>query len=190
MSFSRRDVLLGTAGVAAMTLVQWPFLRRIGVTFGALDVFASALLKPAPRGLLHALGIDRRPLEQAMRAVLPGGKRLPSGYRAAGEQAVRIDIADKLLRAAHEARAKAGRGAFRLDPALAVATGLTEASWRRLLGAAGFRFQPARLRKQGAFGPPAPDAWVWRPSRTKPERIAPAKPREGSAFAGLADLVG
>ena len=177
------------AGIEHLPKEMRPFLRRLGVTFGALDVFAAALLKPAPRRLLHALGADRRPLEPAMRAVLPGTKRLPAGYRAAGEQAVRVDVAEKLLRAAHEARVKAGGRQFALDPALAVSTGLTEASWRRLLGAAGFRLQPSRRLAPGAYGPPAPDRWQWRPARRKPEPTTPPRPRTGGAFAALADLV-
>ncbi len=140
-----------------------PFLRKLGVVFGALDVFAPALLKPAARAAFHASGADQRPLEAAMRAVIPGGNRLPSGYRPAGEQAVRVDVAEKLLRAAHEARAKATARQFALDPALAVSTGLTEDSWKRLLGAGGFRANGARALAEGAFGPPAPDRWNWRP---------------------------
>ncbi len=94
------------AGIEHLPKEMRPFLRKIGVTFGALDIFAPALLKPAPRQLLHALGIDRRPLQEAMLPVVAGGKTLPSGYRHAGSQAIRIDLAEKILRAAHETRAK------------------------------------------------------------------------------------
>ena len=88
------------AGLEHLPKEMRPFLRKIGVTFGALDIFAPALLKPAPRQLLSAMGIDRRPLQQAMLPVIPGGRKLPSGYRPAGEQAIRIDLAEKILRAA------------------------------------------------------------------------------------------
>ena len=47
----------------------------------------------------------------------------------------------------------------------------------------------ARPLAEGQFGPPRPDRWEWRPSRRKQERRNPAQPREGSAFAALADLV-
>lgn len=170
-----------------------PFLRKIGVTFGALDIFSPLLLKPAPRQLLHALGVDRRPLQEAMLPVIPGGKKLPSGYRPAGDQAIRIDLAEKILRAAHETRAKAQakdrRRKFVLDLALPVSIGLEENNAIRLLGVAGFRVQRAKPLADGQFGPPRPDRWEWRPSRRKQQRAAPAKPREGSAFAGLADLL-
>ena len=177
------------AGIEHLPRELRPFLRRLGVTFGALDVFAPALLKPAARGALHAAGLDRRPLAPDMPSVLPASRHLPAGYRPAGEQAVRVDVAEKLLRAAHEARAKAGRARnFTLDPALATSTGLKPASWVRLLGAAGFKVQRSRPLAAGASGPPAPDKWTWRPSR---HADAPVKPqaREGSAFAALADLV-
>ena len=181
------------AGIEHLPKEMRPFLRKIGVTFGALDIFSPLLLKPAPRQLLHALGVDRRPLQEAMLPVIPGGKKLPSGYRPAGDQAIRIDLAEKILRAAHETRAKAQakdrRRKFVLDLALPVSIGLEENNAIRLLGVAGFRVQRAKPLAEGQFGPPRPDRWEWRPSRRKQQRPAPAKPREGSAFAGLADLL-
>jgi len=181
------------AGIEHLPKEMRPFLRKIGVTFGALDIFAPALLKPAPRQLLSTLGIDRRPLQDAMLPVIAGGKRLPSGYRPAGEQAIRIDLAEKILRAAHEARAKAQardrRRMFVFDLALPVSIGLDADSAIRLLGSAGFRVHRARPLAEGAFGPPRPDLWEWRPSRRKQERAAPVQPRQGSAFAALADLI-
>ncbi|WP_418368989.1 helicase-related protein [Tsuneonella dongtanensis] len=164
-----------------------PYLRRLGVVFGALDVFAPALLKPAARAAFAAAGIDRRPLAAQMPSVLSSAKNLPAGYRSAGEQAVRVDVADKLVRTAHEARVASRTRNFTLDPALAVSTGLRVESWARLLGAAGFKVQRGRKLPTEAFGPPTPDRWSWRPAR---RGVAPvqAKPRQGSAFAALADL--
>lgn len=197
-----------------------PYLRKLGVQFGALDIYAHALLKPAPRQLLNALGIDRRDLQPAMLPVIPGGKRLPAGYRPAGNQAIRVDLAEKILRAAFEARAKAGgerNQRFMVDPALGISIGLEEPNLVRLLGASGFRRNPAKALAEGEFGPPAPDRWNWHPRRAgnsglngrnggqrdqrrkgkhsgrKPEsasrraNIGPAK--SGGAFDGLADLL-
>ena len=181
------------AGLEHLPKEMRPFLRKIGVTFGALDIFAPALLKPAPRQLLHALGRDRRPLQEAMLPVLGEIRKLPSGYRHAGTQAIRIDLAEKILRAAHETRAKAQakdrRRKFVLDYALPVSIGLEEGNIARLLGNAGFRVQRAQPQAEGQFGPPRPDRWEWRPSRRKQERTKPARPSEGNAFAALADLV-
>ena len=45
---------------------------------------------------------------------------------------------------------------------------------------------------EGVFGPPEPDLWEWRAPRKDHQsaaRPAAPKPREGSAFAALADLI-
>ena len=185
------------AGIAHLPKEARPFLRRIGVTFGALDIFAPALLKPAPRQALADLGIDRRPLEPAMLPVIPDARRLPVGYRHAGSQAIRVDLAEKIFRAAHEARSAGQKGdrrrAFPLDLALATSIGLAPENILRLLGQAGFRVQHARPLAEGAFGPPRPELWEWRPRHLRqPERRhAPVQqpPREGNAFAALAGLL-
>lgn len=160
------------AGLEHLPKELRPYLRRIGVQFGALDIFAPALLKPAPRQLLHALGIDRRELQSAMLPVIASNKQLPAGYRPAGTQAIRVDLAEKILRAGFDARAKAGgerNQRFALDAALGISIGLEEANLLRLLGAGGFHRHTARALAEGAFGPPAPDQWSWRP-RPRQER--------------------
>ena len=170
------------AGIEHLPKEMRPFLRKIGVTFGALDIFAPLLLKPAPRQLLSALGTDRRPLQEAMLPVIPDAKKLPAGYRHAGTQAIRVDLAEKILRAAFEARAKANeahqtaqkdlpkerqtrQAKFKLDLALPISIGLEADNACRLLGSAGFRLQRARKLAEGAHGPAAPDVWTWRPRR-------------------------
>jgi ATP-dependent RNA helicase SUPV3L1/SUV3 len=170
------------AGIVHLPKEARPFLRKLGVTFGALDIFAATLLKPAARTAFHKAGLDTRPLEEAMRSVLPGSKHVPAGYRPAGDQLIRVDVAEKLLRAAHDARSRKPEArSVPLDPALAVSTGLSEASFHRLLGAAGFRLHRARPLAEGAFGPAAPDSWSWRPVRpgTKPAREPRERPGRG-----------
>lgn len=175
------------AGLEHLPKEMRPFLRKLGVTFGALDIFARDLLKPAPRQLLNALGLDKRPLEPAMLSVLPdtqaNGGRLPAGYRLAGNQAIRVDLAEKILRSAFETRARASETLqtaqkdlpresrtrhprFGLDLALAISIGLEADNAGRLLGSAGFRLQRARALAEDAAGPPAPDLWTWRPRRS------------------------
>ena len=154
------------AGIENLPKEARPFLRKVGVVFGALDIFAPALLKPAPRLAMQQAGIDTRPIDEAMRSVIPTTKPLPAGYRPAGEQLVRVDIAEKLFKQAHEARGKKGRGApFMLDLSLAVSTGLTPDSIKRLLGAAGFRMMDGKPLAEGMFGPALPDRWRWLPQR-------------------------
>ncbi|MGX7951225.1 helicase-related protein [Tsuneonella sp. HG249] len=176
------------AGIEHLPKELRPFLRRLGVVFGALDVFAPALLKPAARRAMQDAGIDRRPLADGMPSVLPGSSALPTGYRRAGDQAIRVDVAEKLLRAGHEARGKERMRQFALDPSLAVSTGLKLGNWVRLLGAAGFKVQPAQALADGMQGPPAPDRWSWRPARREAPAARP--PQRDNAFAALADLVG
>src|SRR6185437_7480591 len=110
-----------------------PLLRRLGVIIGALDVFVPALLKPGARALLKETGADLRPVHAAMGAVIAGAKHLPAGYRRAGSQAIRVDMAEKLFRAAHEARARANGRPFQLNPALATSMGLAAANLVRLM---------------------------------------------------------
>ena len=164
------------AGLENLPKEMRPYLRKLGITFGALDIFDAPLLKPAPRRLLHALGLDLRPVQDAMLPVLAEGSwakgRLPAGYRYAGTQAIRVDLAEKILRAAFDARAAATAAhpkernlAFRLDLALPVSVGLEAENARRLLGSAGFRCDRARVLAEGAHGPAAPDRWHWRPRR-------------------------
>ncbi|WP_407876391.1 helicase-related protein [Qipengyuania nanhaisediminis] len=160
------------AGLEHLPKETRPFLRKLGVTFGALDVFARDLLKPAPRQLLHALGLDKRPLQDTMLPVLSESGAIPAGYRLAGSQLIRVDLAEKILRSAFEARAKASDKTakarsprFRLDLALPISIGLEEDNARRLLGSAGFRVQRARPLADDAHGPAAPDSWTWRPRR-------------------------
>ncbi len=160
------------AGLEHLPKEMRPFLRKLGVTFGALDIYAGPLLKPAPRRLLHALGLDKRPLQDMMLPVLAEGKGVPAGYRPAGGQLIRVDLAEKILRAAFDARSKATdktskerNARFRLELALPISIGLEEENARRLLGSAGFRVQHARALPEGAHGPTAPDSWTWRPRR-------------------------
>lgn len=166
-------------------------LRRLGVTIGALDLFVPALLKPRARLLLQAIGACQKPPSPAMAPVLTGERHLPAGYRRAGKQAIRIDMAERIARDAHEQRNRSGRKRLLLDPALAISIGLSRPNAARLLRDAGFRYLPPRALCEGSFGPQAPPQWEWRPMR-KERTARPADKRlvmsEG-AFAGLAEML-
>jgi ATP-dependent RNA helicase SUPV3L1/SUV3 len=178
------------AGLENLPKEMRPYLRKLGITFGALDIFDAPLLKPAPRRLLHALGLDPRAVQETMLPVLAEGSwakgRLPAGYRYAGSQAIRVDLAEKIFRAAFEARGavlaahpKERHRPFRVDLALAVSVGLEADNARRLLGSAGFRCERARTLPEGAHGAPAPDRWFWRPRRPHNERGETGERRSG-----------
>ncbi|MGB3737849.1 MAG: helicase-related protein [Pontixanthobacter sp.] len=182
------------AGIELLPKELRPFLRRLGVTFGALDIFAPLLLKPAPRGVLHALGLDRRPLQAGMAPVVTAEGALPSGYRRAGTQYIRIDIAEKLLKAAHLTRSKAASKRFVINPSLAISTGLKPDGVLRLMEAGGFRHYPSKPLSYDAAGPPGPGHWEWKPgkrryARKKTPHRGKAAPAKDGAFAALADLL-
>lgn len=152
-------------------------LRAMGVTIGTLDLFAPALLKPAAAQARRALlGLERGPPEGA--TVLPRGAPgadLAHGFRPLGAQAVRVDIVERIARAAHDGRK--GRAPFAPDPALATSMGLAPDTLARLMAQLGFR------TARGQAGDPP--RWVWR-GLTPPAPVKP--PPADNAFAALAVL--
>ncbi len=104
------------------------------------------------------------------------GRTVASGFRPLGDQAVRIDLVERIARATHDARG--GRGPFTPDASLATSIGLEAATLDRLMGDLGFR-------KVRAAEDEAP-RWIWR--GRPPARPAPrVEARPGNAFAALAD---
>jgi ATP-dependent RNA helicase SUPV3L1/SUV3 len=171
--------------IEALTPDARRWLRRQGVTIGALDLFDPRLLKPAAQGwrvaLLAAAGTPVAALPAPGATTLPRGAPGAApvlGYRPLGAQAVRIDLVERIARAAHDARAAADtRAPFAADPALAVSMGLEPGTIARLMAELGFR--PAAAATDG------PPRYVWQ-GRARPRAVAPAP---DNAFAALADLV-
>ena len=168
-------------------------LRRLGVRIGALDLFLPAVLKSGPLALWCRLAALRGDEPAAPPHNLPpvvGTREPPAGYRRAGHQSIRVDMAEKLLQSAHRNRIGAATKRYPLDPALARSMGLATAGYAALLRAAGFRVHMGRLLGDGAYGPPAPPMWDWRPPRSTSERseATPPPPATG-AFAALAELM-
>ncbi|NIJ65894.1 ATP-dependent RNA helicase SUPV3L1/SUV3 [Sphingomonas leidyi] len=152
-------------------------LRRIGVTIGTLDIFAPALLKPgAARWRRELMGLPDAPRDGA--TVLPraaAGADLVHGYRPLGAQAVRVDLVERIARAAHDARQ--GRKPFAPDPALATSMGLTAETLARLMAQLGFRTARSIAGE--------PQRWIWQ------GLVAPAAPKappRDNAFAALGAL--
>lgn len=121
--------------------------RRAGLVFGALDIFHHALMKPGAvlwRSALFA-AFDEQPMMQ-----LPDDNAVHlkewkfassdvasrSGFRPIGSEYVRVDMAERLIKQAHEAR-QAGP-VFAIDPALATSLGLSSSVHEALLDMAGF----------------------------------------------------
>jgi len=159
------------------------WLRKIGITIGALDLFDPRLMKPEAarwrRALATARGGDIVAPRDGATVLARGsdGATLEAGFRPLGLQAVRVDLVERIARAAHDARQ--GRTPFAPDPALATSIGLDPASLDRLMAELGFK----------ALAGDTP-RWVWRgrpPARPVPP--APVDPSRANAFAGLAALV-
>lgn len=154
-------------------------LRQIGVTIGTLDLFAPALLKPAAaRWRRDLMGLAEAPLEGAtVLARGTPGADLAHGFRPLGAQAVRVDLVERIARAAHDARQ--GRKPFTPDPALATSIGLTPETVARLMAQLGFK---TAKTPEGE-----PQRWIW-------QGLVPvAKPKavtSDNVFAVLAELRG
>jgi ATP-dependent RNA helicase SUPV3L1/SUV3 len=184
-------------GVDRLEKDRRTMLARLGVRVGALDLFVPAMLRPQGIRLWRQLArIAGKPAAEApepqMAPALPASnRRPPPGYRDLGKQLLRLDMAEKLLREAHDARAAAerSRAGFALDPTRAVSMGLTTASYARLLRLAGFQPIVPRRLPDSAHGPPAPVRFRWRPPRRLREAETPAPVRREGAFAALADMV-
>jgi len=152
-------------------------LRKMGVTIGALDLYDPRLLKPAAArwraALLRVRGASPTlPREGA--TTLPRGAEgatLATGFRPLGAQAVRIDLVERIARAAHDARQ--GRKPFAPDPALATSMGLEPGTLARLMAELGFRPVAGEEPR-----------WVWkgRPPARREEVVADPN----NAFAALA----
>jgi ATP-dependent RNA helicase SUPV3L1/SUV3 len=157
-------------------------LRTIGVTIGAVDLFDPRLLKPRAaqwrRALLAAAGKDvALPPDGATVLVRTAeAATLAAGFRPFAQQAVRVDLVERLARATHDARQ--GRAPFALDPALATSMGLEPATIERLMAELGFR---SRKTDEG-------ERWIWQ-GRRPPRPVPMAPPDPANAFAALAGLV-
>lgn len=152
-------------------------LRKMGVTIGTLDLFAPALLKPAAaRRRRELMSLPETPRDGA--TVLPRnspGADLPYGFRPLGGQAVRVDLVERIARAAHDSRR--GRKPFAPDPALATSMGVTPETLARLMAQLGFRTAKGRESE--------PQRWIWQGLTPV---AAPKPPPADNAFAALGVL--
>lgn len=132
--------------------------RKGGIIFGALDIYHHAALKPAAakwRAALFAARDGRAmpilPPESAVhlkewKFAHPGEAR-NAGYRRVGDEYVRIDLAERVIKKAHESRGQANK--FSMDMAFATSLGLSDAGLNALMRDAGFRHMEAPAEKPG-----------------------------------------
>ncbi|NNC71347.1 MAG: helicase [Sphingomonadaceae bacterium] len=159
-------------------------IGRLGITLGSLDIFHPRLLKPG--AMRWRLALDAAQHGKPMPSLPPDGLTLldeppkatqPSwqraGFRGFGGKMIRIDMIERLSRAAHDARD--GKKPFAPGQALITSLGLTGEVYGKLMQALGFQHVRGTTRQ-----------WIWRGRRTaKPRAVAP---RPGNAFAKLAEL--
>ncbi len=158
-------------------------LRRQGVVLGSMDVFHAAALKPAAAHLRVALEHARS--GRVMSALPMPGLGLidqPSaglaasaqiaGYRPFGSQMLRVDLVERIARAAHDARGK-GRS-FVPDHVVATSLGIGTATYARIMQAIGFHAVSGGEQNQWR--------WAGRPRSSAPSR------RVNAAFAALEAL--
>lgn len=155
---------------------QRHLLRKAGLDIGVLDIYHPGLLKPGAarwRSALLAARIAKPclPMPGPGLTLIPAGERPAqmgariAGFRGFGEQMLRIDMAERMARTAHETIAK-NEPFTALSPQI-VSLGLTEDSFLQLMRAAGFRpiepAPPPAPAEEGAETPPASGAnWAFR----------------------------
>lgn len=172
-------------------------LAHMGVRVGSLDLFIPAMLRPGPIALWRQLAriagklaADGEP-DAVMPPTIDSARRQRApGYRNLGRQLIRLDMAEKLLREAHDAR---GQGKvsreFSPNPARAISMGLTTSSYARLLRLGGFYPVVPPPLGENVHGAPRPIKWQWRPPRRQlPGKTTPSIRRDG-AFAILSELI-
>ncbi len=122
--------------------------RKAGIVFGALDVYHHAILKPAAtrwRAALFSAQTEKPmpdlPPESAVHLkewnFASAADCRNAGYRRIGNEYVRIDLAERVVKKAHEARGQALE--FGMDMAFATSLGLSEEGLQALMRDAGFR---------------------------------------------------
>ncbi len=143
--------------------------RKGGVVFGALDVYHHAALKPAATRWRVALFAAR---DDKAVAMLPPESAVHlkdwtfasvadcrnAGYRRIGNEYLRIDLAERVIKKAHEARGQAVQ--FGMDMTFATSLGVSAAGLEILMRDAGFRTAVAPVVEAGVAEVPVVEEGV------------------------------
>ncbi len=131
-------------------------LRKHGVRFGQYTVFMPLLLKPAPTRLRLVLWALSRGLDEFPESPPPGLVTIPraedvpegyytlSGYRPAGQRAIRIDMLERL---ADLLRPQDSRGGFEATPDMLSITGMTAEQFADLMQGLGYKVERGEREK-------------------------------------------
>jgi len=139
-------------------------LRKHGVRFGQFTIFMPLLLKPAPTRLRLVLWSLSKGLDQFPEAPPPGMVTVPtveglepgsyamSGYRAAGQRAIRIDMLERLADMLRDQNTRAG---FEATADMLSITGMTLEQFANLMEGLGYKAEKGEREKVKAVAPPA-----------------------------------
>ena len=123
-------------------------LRKHGLRFGQYTIFMPALLKPAPTRLRLVLWSLANDADEFPESPPPGLVTIPhlpaiaseiylmSGYKPAGDRAIRIDMLERL---ADLLRAEDSRGGFEATPDMLSITGMTLEQFANLMEGLGYK---------------------------------------------------
>ena len=154
-------------------------LRKHGIRFGQFTIFVPVLLKPAPTRLRLVLWSLAQDLTEFPEAPPPGLVTVPntpgapdgydamSGYRAAGERAIRIDMLERL---ADMLRGEDSRAGFEAKPDMLSITGMTLEQFSDLMQGLGYRAEKGERPKMKPVA--KPDAPAPESSDTKTDPAA------------------
>ena len=131
-------------------------LRKHAVRFGQFTIFMPLLLKPAPTRLRLVLWSLSKGLSDFPEAPPPGLVTVPtvkglepgtyamSGYRAAGERAIRIDMLERLADMLRDQNTRAG---FEATADMLSITGMTLEQFADLMGGLGYNAEKGEREK-------------------------------------------
>jgi ATP-dependent RNA helicase SUPV3L1/SUV3 len=140
-------------------------LRKHGIRFGQFTIFMPLLLKPAPTRLRLVLWSLAQGLQDFPESPPPGLVTVPtvkdaprgyyamSGYRAAGERAIRIDMLERL---ADMLRSEDSRGGFEAKADMLSITGMTLEQFADLMQGLGYAAEKGERAKVKAAPEAAP----------------------------------
>ncbi|WP_166416040.1 helicase-related protein [Cochlodiniinecator piscidefendens] len=142
-------------------------LRKHGIRFGQFTIFMPLLLKPAPTRLRLVLWALAQNLGEFPESPPPGLVTIPSakgnptgyhrnsGYRQAGERAIRIDMLERL---ADLLRSEDSRGGFEANPDMLSITGMTLEQFADLMQGLGYKAEKGERNKVKAVTAATPEA--------------------------------
>ncbi len=131
-------------------------LRKHGIRFGQFTIFMPLLLKPAPTRLRLVLWSLAKGFDEFPESPPPGLVTIPavkgvaqsnylmSGYKSAGDRAIRIDMLERL---ADMLRSQDTRGGFEATPDMLSITGMTLEQFANLMEGLGYKGERGEREK-------------------------------------------